>query len=73
MIQEIVLDVDREINKVGSNEWLEDSASVVENVCLTLEDYFRDYTYLKPENTCSLKVQLQNRLARSYIQAILNK
>lgn len=73
LIKEILLDVDREINKVGSQEWLDDSASVIENVCLTLEDYFRDYKFLKDGNSDALKIQLQRSLAKSYITAILFK
>lgn len=73
LIKEILLDVDKEISKVGSQEWLEGAASIIENVCLTLEDYFHDYKYLKESNADELKVQLQKSLAKAYIQAILSK
>lgn len=73
LIKEILLDVDREINKVGSNEWFEGSVSVIENVRLTLEDYFRDYEYLKDGNSDALKIHLQKSLAKSYISAIFSK
>ncbi|KAH7636787.1 exocyst complex component Sec6 isoform X2 [Dermatophagoides farinae] len=73
LIKEILLDVDCEINKVGSIEWLEGTVSVVDNVRLTLEDYLRDYVYLKDANSDALKVQLQKSLAKSYIASILSK
>lgn len=73
LIKEILLDVDCEINKVGSMEWLDGSISVVDNVRLTLEDYIRDYVYLKEINSDALKVQLQRSLCKSYITSILSK
>lgn len=73
LIKEILLDVDCEINKVGSIEWLDGSISVVDNVRLTLEDYIRDYVYLKEINADALKVQLQRSLCKSYITSILSK
>ncbi|CAG2100053.1 unnamed protein product [Medioppia subpectinata] len=73
LLYEIFLDVDREIMKVGSQEWFDSKISVIENICLTLEDYFRDYEYLKEENSDRLKTLLQNRLAKGYITAILQK
>ncbi|XP_017461316.1 PREDICTED: exocyst complex component 3-like, partial [Rhagoletis zephyria] len=73
LIKEIFMDVDKEISKVGSQEWLEGAASIIENVCLTLEDYFRDYIYLKESNADELKVQLQKALAKAYIQAIMSR
>ena len=73
LLYEIFLDVDREIAKVGSQDWFDSKISVIENICLTLEDYFRDYEYLKEHNSDRLKILLQNRLAKGYITAILNK
>ncbi len=73
LLYELFLDVDREIMKVGTNEWLDAKISVIENICLTLEDYFRDYEYLKEKNSDRLKTLLQNRLAKGYITAILQK
>jgi hypothetical protein len=59
--------------KVGTNEWLDAKISVIENICLTLEDYFRDYEHLKELNSDRLKILLQDRLAKGYITAILQK
>ncbi|XP_054156663.1 exocyst complex component 3-like [Oppia nitens] len=73
LLYEIFLDVDREINKVGTQEWFDSKISVIENICLTLEDYFRDYVYLKEKNSDRLKEELQNKLAKGYITAILLK
>ena len=72
LIKEILLDVDREINKVGTIEWLNGN-DAIESVRLTLMDYFSDYRFLKQSNLDSLKVLLQKELAKSYINAILSK
>jgi hypothetical protein len=59
--------------KVGSKEWLEGKISVIENIGLTLADYYNDYAHLKDSNSDRLKLLLQNRLAKGYITAILQK
>lgn len=73
MLYEIFLDIDKEIMKIGTREWLEGKISVVENICLTLEDYFHDYEHLKDHNSDRLKILLQNRLAKGYITSLLQK
>jgi PREDICTED: similar to exocyst complex component sec6 len=65
--------LEKEIIKVGSREWFEAKVSVMENICLTLEDYLRDYDHLKERNFDYFKVALENKLAKSYITAILTK
>lgn len=67
------MDLDKELVKVGTREWLEGKFSVIENVCLTLEDYVRDYNHLKQRNFDVLKVALETKLAKSYITSILKK
>ena len=73
LLQELFMDVDCELLKVGSKDWLDGKHCVVENVCLTLDDYFRDYQHLKNVNFDCMKSQLQLRLAKGYITALLQK
>ncbi|XP_053210277.1 exocyst complex component 3-like [Panonychus citri] len=73
LLHELFLDLDKELVKVGTREWLEGKFSVIENVCLTLEDYVRDYNHLKQRNFDVLKVALETKLAKSYITSILKK
>lgn len=73
LIKEVLLDIDREISKVGTPEWFDGSASIIENVTLTLEDYYGDYCFLKDDNFDALKQQLLRALAKSYIAALLQK
>ena len=73
LLKDFFLDVEKEICKVGTKEWLEDKASITESVCLTLDDYIHDYKHLKERNFDNLRVILQNKLAIAYIQAMLQK
>ena len=73
LLHELSMDVDLELNKIGSKDWLDGKHCVVENVCLTLDDYFRDYKHLKEMNFDSMKSKLQARLAKGYISALLQK
>ena len=73
LIKEILLDIDLTINKVGSAEWFDSNNVIVQNVQLTLRDYFRDYKFLNESNRFILKGLLQNAIAKSYISAILSK
>ncbi|RWS07562.1 exocyst complex component 3-like protein, partial [Dinothrombium tinctorium] len=73
LLHELFLDVDKEISKVGTREWLEGKFSVIENVCLTLEDYVHDYQHLKERNFDYLKSCLETKLAKGYITALLQK
>lgn len=73
LLQELFMDVDSELSKIGSKDWLDGKHCVVENVCLTLDDYFNDYNHLKERNFEYLKLNLQNKLARGYITNLLIK
>ena len=73
LLHELSMDVDLELNKVGSRDWLDGKHCVVENICLTLDDYFRDYKHLKETNFFSMKSKLQGRLAKGYISSLLQK
>jgi exocyst complex component 3 len=73
LLYELFQDVNVEIKKVGEKDWLDGKHCVIENVCLTLDDYFLDYKHLKERNFEFLKVSLQNKLAKGYITAVLLK
>ena len=73
LLQELFMDVDCELMKVGTKDWFDGKHCVVENVCLTLDDYFRDYQHLKSINFDMMKNQLQLRLAKGYLSALLQK
>ena len=73
LLQELFMDVERALVFVGNRDWMEGKESVPENICLTLDDYFRDYQHLKNINFDTMKNQLQLRLAKGYISALLQK
>lgn len=73
LLHELFLDLEKELNKIGSREWLEGKFSAIENICMTVDDYVRDYTHLKERNFDLLKVLLEKKLAKSFITSILKK
>lgn len=73
LLQEVFMDVNTELSKVGSKDWLDGKQCVVENVCLTLEDYFVDYTHLQNDNFEQMRSLLQTKLAKEYLTALLQK
>lgn len=73
LLQEVFMDVNQELSKVGSKDWLDGKHCVVENVCLTLDDYFRDYNHLKQTNFEQMRNSLQTKLAKEYLTALLQK
>lgn len=72
LLEELFLDVGKEIDHIGSQEWMDGKVSCIENICLTLDDYFEDYKHLRRDNRKVLFRKLAHRMARDYTKAILS-
>lgn len=70
---ELFLDLDKEINDLLTKKWMLSSTNIVDTICATVEDYCHDYTHLWPRNFDLLISGIQNRVAKGYITAILQK
>lgn len=73
LLEELFLDVSKEISQIGSQDWMDGKISCIENICLTLDDYFGDYKHLRLDNRRVLLRKLAHRMARDYTRAILMK
>lgn len=73
LLEELFLDVGKEISQIGSQDWMDGKVSCIENICLTLDDYYEDYKHLRPDNRRVLFKKLAHRMARDYTKAILMK
>lgn len=73
LLEELFLDVGKEISQIGSQDWMDGKVSCIENICLTLDDYFEDYKHLRADNRKFLLRKLARRMARDYTKAILMK
>lgn len=73
LIEELFLDVGKEINQIGSQDWMDGKVSCIENICLTLDDYSEDYKHLRQMNRKILFGKLAYRMARDYTRQILMK
>lgn len=73
LLKELFLDVGKEINQIGTQDWMDGKVSCIENICLTLDDYYEDYKHLRKENRKLLYMKLAHRMARDYARALLMK
>ena len=73
LLKELFLDVSKEINQIGSQDWMNGKVACIENICLTLDDYSEDYKHLRKENRRMLYSKLAYRMAREYVRSILMK
>lgn len=73
LLEELFLDLSKEISQIGSQDWMEGKVSCIENICLTLDDYFEDYKHLRQANRKALFKKLAFRMARDYTRQILTK
>ena len=49
LLDESFLDIDVHFSELLSSRW-QNTTDAIDTVCATLEDYFDDYSYLKPKN-----------------------
>lgn len=71
--EELFLDLNKELADLMTRKWLASGTNIVDTVSATVEDYLRDYARLLPGNLQLLLSRVQAQLARSYIQAILQR
>lgn len=73
LLEELFLDVGKEISQIGTQDWMDGKVSCIENICLTLDDYFEDYKHLRVANRTMLFKKVAFRMARDYTKQILTK
>ncbi|KAE9533867.1 hypothetical protein AGLY_008946 [Aphis glycines] len=72
LLEEAFLDLDSHFQDLITTKWLTSFISI-ETICVTLEDYFQDYTHLKPKNLEYIILEAEDIIVRRYIMAILQK
>lgn len=72
LLDEAFLDLDSHFQDLITTKWLSSSISI-ETICVTLEDYFQDYTHLKPKNFEYIILEAEDIIVRRYIIAMLQK
>ena len=73
LLKDLFLDVEKGIQKVGTKDWFDDKGGITESVRLTIDDYVHDYEHLREKNFQDLRTVLEMNVARSYLQALLQK
>lgn len=72
LLEEVFLDLDRHFDELFSSRWLL-STIAIDTICVTIEDYFHDYSRLVDDNfkfTINEGLQL---ITKRYIMAMLSK
>jgi len=72
LLEEALIDLDTHFQDLITTKWLTSFISI-ETICVTLEDYFQDYTHLKPKNLEYIILEAEDIIVRRYIMAILQK
>ncbi|CAI6358201.1 unnamed protein product [Macrosiphum euphorbiae] len=72
LLEEALIDLDIHFQDLITTKWLSSFISI-ETICVTLEDYFQDYTHLKPKNLEYIILEAEDIIVRRYIMAILQK
>ncbi len=70
LLDESFLDIDVHFSDLLSSKW-QNTTDAVDTVCATLEDYFEDYSYLKPKHFENVITFAQDRVAKRYITSML--
>jgi len=70
LLEESFMDIEVQFGELLSTRWM-NTTDAVDTVCATLDDYFQDYSYLKPNTFAKVIALAQDRIARKYITAML--
>lgn len=72
LLEEVSLDVDKHFDELFSSRWLL-STHALDTICVTLEDYFHDYSRLVEDNYKYIANEALQLVAKRYITAMLGK
>lgn len=72
LLDEAFLDLEVHFNELFTSKWLSSGVSV-DTICVTLEDYFQDYSHLRVINFEFVINEAQRIVARKYLKALLSK
>ncbi|KAJ8684977.1 hypothetical protein QAD02_020770 [Eretmocerus hayati] len=72
LLEESFLDLELHFQDLLTPKWLS-SAIPIDTICVTLEDYFQDYTHLLPRNFDYIITQAQILIAKRYISAMMHR
>ncbi|XP_014238496.1 exocyst complex component 3 [Trichogramma pretiosum] len=72
LLQESFLDLELHFHELLTQKWLL-STKAIDTICVTLEDYFQDYTHLSPKNFDYVISEARNLIAKRYITSMLQR
>ncbi|XP_022101502.1 exocyst complex component 3-like isoform X3 [Acanthaster planci] len=74
LIGEMLMDLQPHLQQLLSRTWLQIQTSpAIDTVCVTIEDYYRDFVHLKKNFFEPLVRQLETTLVTEYIKALVEK
>lgn len=72
LLEEAFLDLEPQFQDLITSKWVMSSIPI-DTICVTLEDYFQDYSHLRVRNFDYVISEAQNWVAKRYISALLQK
>ncbi|XP_072175892.1 exocyst complex component 3-like [Diadema setosum] len=74
LLWEMFLDLEPHLNQILTRPWFHHSASpALDTVCITIEDYYNDFSHLRPNYFKSLIEELEKRTVVAYVRGMLEK
>lgn len=72
LLGEVFIDLEQHLNELMTRKWLS-GCNAVDTICITVEDYFNDFSRIKKPYNKKITVEAYRRVVMEYIKAILQK